>query len=419
MKKNILLIIHNFLPISGPRTIRWNMFIKKLISQGYKIDIITTNPSKYYPSYDESLLKEIPKDVKIIRTYPGPIYNFSYLYLPPDNKFKTSFKISTRNLLKCIFIKFVEPFLIPDKCIFWLPFAINKLRKFNKNKYDLVISSGYPFTGHIVGYFAKRKFRAPWIADYGPKNHRLRYYIDKLIEGYLLKHVNQVVVTTDATAKGFEKHFTFLKPQKIKIISQGANSQNFTKINPERNNGTFRIVYTGTFYKSIREPYIFFEAVKLLQNFAIEVIIAGHVDPECIQWAMRNCLQKNIIFLGYQNHERVVALQKGADVLLNFGWVNGHQIPGKIYEYFNAKRPILSIKYDNHDISAKIIKEFNCGLVAHNNKEEIMNVIKFLYNLKQTKQIENYFNHYPQNNYSWDSLAKKMENVIENVIYNK
>lgn len=160
----------------------------------------------------------------------------------------------------------------------------------------------------------------------------------------------------------------------------------------------------------------FFEAIKSLSNQNVEVLIAGHIDSHYVKWVEEKQLNTKIIFLGHQNSQKVIALQKGADVLLLFGWLNGYQIPGKIYEYFGAQRPILAIKYDEQDIAAKIISKQKCGVVVDNRKEDIINVIQHLYNLKQSGQIENHFDHSSLAKYDWQSLARKLEKTIDGVI---
>lgn len=428
MGKRLLLICHTFLPIAGPRALRWGQFVKYLICQGYEIDILTTLASKKHPAYDEKLLDAIPKEVNVIRTYPGPIYSFSYDHLPPKSNgvktFGTFLQTTVRSHIKRAFTRIVEPLLIPDKCIVWLPYALIALMKLKKKKYDLIISSGYPFTDHILGYYFKKWTGTKWIVDYGdpwsfyPGFHRWRYYIDKHIEGRLLKNVDHIIVTTESTAKGFVKHYPFLDPKGIDVISQGCDIRKYQEIIPEKGK-IFRIVYTGSFYNGLREPYVFFEAIKSLSNQNVEVLIAGHIDSHYVKWVEEKQLNTKIIFLGHQNSQKVIALQKGADVLLLFGWLNGYQIPGKIYEYFGAQRPILAIKYDEQDIAAKIISKQKCGVVVDNRKEDIINVIQHLYNLKQSGQMENHFDHSSLAKYDWQSLARKLEKTIADVLGHK
>lgn len=425
MEKKILLISHDFLPFSSPRSIRWGQFVKYLASKGYKIDVLTIMSLKRQTAHDENLLDTIPTQVNIIRTYPGLFHNIIYDYVSQNEKGINFYGISLKTLLqkqiKRVFNKIIVPLLIPDKFIVWLPFALIALLKLKKeNSYDIIISSSNPRTDHIIGYCFKKWTGIKWVVDYGdpwvfnPGFHRWRYHIDKQIEVRLLKAADHLIVTTEETAKGFMKHYPFLKPEKFDVISQGYDLQKYQEIRPEKGN-IFRIVYTGIFYGGIREPYTFFEAIKDLHNINIEVVIAGKIYPKYINWVIENKLNEKIIFLGYQAHQKIIALQKGADALLLFGWLNGYQIPGKIFEYFGARRPILAVKYDNQDIAAKIINQHNCGIVALNRKAEIGNAIKHLYNLKQTGQIEKHFNLCSLEEYTWQNLASKLEKVIENV----
>lgn len=424
MGKKIFLISHDFLPFSSPRSIRWGHFVKYLASQGHTIDVLTIKSLRHQTAYDENLLKSIPSQVNIIRTYPGPLHNIIYDYVSKNSKtlkfFGISFETLVRKIIKRVFNKAIVPLLIPDKFILWLPFALNTIKKLSKtNKYDIIISSSNPRTDHIIGYYFKKWTGTKWMVDYGdpwvfnPGFQRWRYFIDKQIEKRLLKVADYLIVTTKETAYGFVKHYPFLKTEAINVISQGYDDRKYQEIMPENGN-VFRIVYTGIFYDGIREPYAFFEAIKELDNLDIEVVIAGKIYPKFIKWVENNKLTKKIIFLGYQEQDKVIALQKGADALLLFGWLDGYQIPGKTFEYFGARRPILAIKYDDQDIAANMINEHKCGLVVLNKKEEILLAIKHLYNLKQTGQTEKYFNLRSVGEYTWYNLARKLSIAIEN-----
>jgi len=424
--KNIILISYDFPPLSGPRSLRWLQFVKYL-SKDYLIDVLTIQPEKGYGNYDRSLIYQIPKNVRIYRTYPGFIHRFSYRYLPLEKIKKVrkkSFKIILRKGIKNIYKNILSPFLIPDKMVEWLPWGLKKAKNLvRKKKYDLIISSAVPFIDHLIGYFIKKKTGISWIADYGdpwafnpffPFPWR-RHFIDCHLEAKLIKNMDNIIVTTKETADGFVKHYPFLDCQKITIIPCGYDYKDFQQVKPDKGK-KFRIVYTGIFYKD-RSPDIFLKSIKEL-NFDFELVIAGDISPEYIKIIEDLGIEEKVKLLGHQSHQQAIALQKGADVLLLLGWLKGYQIPAKIFEYFGACCPILSIKFDEKDIAARLIQKYNRGFIIYNNTKEIISAIKKMYNLWQKGKFESCFDLGELKEYSWDILAENLKKLIEKVTFN-
>jgi len=421
MKKKILLIAYNFPPIGGARGIRWYQLLKYL-SKNFSIDVLTIQPEKGYGNYDGSFLSKIPKNVRIFRTYPGPLHYFTYHYFPTEkiNKVRIkSFKKNLRRQIKDIYKNALEVFFVPDKMIEWLPLGLKKANVLiSHKKYDLIISSAAPFTDHLIGYFLKKTKGIPWISDYGdpwafnsfsPFPWR-RYLIDRQIEKKLLKKMDRIIVTTKKTAESYIKHYPFLNLEKFIVIPFGYDSEEFQDIKAEKGE-KFRIVYTGIFYKD-RSPDEFFKLIKSL-DFDFELVIAGDINQEYIKTIQDFGLNNKVVFLGHQSHQRAIALQKGADILLLMGWAKGQQIPAKIFEYIGARRPILAIKFDEKDLAAKLIQKHNRGISVHNNTEDIISALREMHSLWLRGKLDSFFELKEVKEYSWEYSAERLTRVIE------
>ncbi len=431
MKGKLLICAYYFPPIGTPRSYRWREFVTHLYSKGWKIDVLTIDTSNKHPNYDSKLLDNLPAEVRIFRTYPGIMHHFSSLLLSKDtdNREPTSsenqspLKQSAGRSLFRIFEKSLRTVFIPDEAVSWLPFAFSKGRRLIKeNSYDAIISSGFPFTCHIVGFFLKQASGGkPWIADYGDPwvynpSFRLpkwRSLIDKKLEARILKSVNKLIFTTDGTKEHYLNLYPFLKPENIKIITQGFSYKEFHESLPESTD-KFRIVYTGVFYKD-GEPFRFFDALKHVKEIwkDTEVIIAGNIaNKEYKRYVEHNSLSEVVQFIGFVSNKRSLALQKGATVLLLIGHGGGIQVPGKTYEYIAARRPILSIKMDNADSTSKIVERFKRGMSVENDPSIISESIIHLYNSWKNKHLESEFILEDVDEFRWDRLADKLEEAI-------
>jgi len=392
------------------------------------VDVLTVDPGMGCGTYEEASIGIIPMGVNVYRIYTGAIHKLNYWYLSPEKirnqDYRNSFKAVLIEEVKKICKRIAESILIPAKMIEWLLLGLGLAKKITrKNHYDLIISSAMPFTDHILAYFVKKWTAIPWIADYGdplafnPISPKIKWEHlgDKWIESKLLKAMDCIIVTTDETKKGFTEYYPFLKKGQIAVIPQGYSPEEFEGVQPELGN-EFRIVYTGIFYDDVREPYTFFDAIKHLKDIELEVIVAGNILPHYIKAAEENNIREKIIFLGHQPHKRAIALQKGADLLVLFGWLKGYQIPGKIFEYFGACRPILCITFDEKDIAGRLIKKYNRGMVVSDNREEIVSAVRKLYRLWRKRRLNEQFWLEPVKQYSWESRAKNLENVMRNCV---
>ena len=427
MNTKILLISYLFPPVSGPRSIRWAQMTKHLSNMGYDVDVLTINPEKGFGTFDENSLELLCDKVKITRTYPGILYKLNNKFLPVSgndvkdgNSELKRFKV--RPFLKTIYKKIFEPMLIPDKTVEWLPWGARELYKMRNNNYDLIISSSVPYTAHILGYIFKKWTRTKWIADYGdpwgfnPFCKSWRLHIDKIIEKHLLKSMDAIIVTNQQTADGFTQHYrTILKLNMISVVSQGFEKKTYEEIIPERGN-RFRIIYTGNFYGGLREPNIFFDALEQLRELDLEVLIAGDDHSYYQKLIKEKKLEKIVHFIGYQTHSKIVALQKGADVLLLLGNPNGYQLPGKIFEYFGACRPILTIKLNENDVATEFIERHRRGVIVSNQTQDIKKAIRLMYELKKNGKLEETYDCSYLDEYSWCYLATKLDKILRKII---
>ena len=407
----------------SPQSLRWFYLSRELSKLGYKIDVLTIK----MPERFKELLDSIPETIKIHRTYPGPFYSLTFKYSPPPSPStsptKSSSLWSTLSRIHYKIYKALNFIFIPDIFVEWLPFSLQKgLSLIKTNKYDLIISSSDPRVCHLAGYFLKKKSRIPWLADYGDPwlypipaiaETKFKRYILKKIENRILREMDAVIVTTEATKRLYLEQKPFLPEEKISVITQGYDMNMYKDVQPEVSS-KFRIVYCGSFYKKLRDPSAFFEAVKEIDNKDVEVIIAGRIN-EFAGIIKQGGLHNKIQYLGFLSHRRCLELQKGAAVLLNFGYRTGPQLPGKIYEYFGAGRPVLCIRGSDSDLSSDLTLGYNKGLVVSNNKKDIKEGILKLYDLWKEKLLETHFNLEEVEDFTWHKHAERLSEIIERI----
>jgi glycosyltransferase involved in cell wall biosynthesis len=394
------------------------------------VDVLTVQPVRWRSvvGIDEEIGKIVPRDARVVRTYPGPICKLLGMVTRSDAGAAPPSEKPTRQLYRKVLgdiWRFAKLLSVPDGKIEWAPWALRAVDSLlGQHKYDVVISFGYPFTCHIVAYFVKKKYGLHWIADYGdpwwcnPDTSwfpEWRRALDRVIEERLLKHCDRIVVCTEGTREAYLQEFSFLDERRVVVITNGYDVEEFKRIPPIQEH-KFRLVYTGRVY-NLQDSAAFLEALEKVQiDDDMEVIFAGPIPTFLMKGDAGERLSRIIKFLGYQQHSQVASLQMGATVLLLFGAPKGLQVPSKLIEYFAACRPILAIRYDDKDIGAQWVQSYNRGIVANNNPDEIAEAIQLLYALWRRGDIDRVFNLGELLDFSWDRLTERLEVIIREVV---
>ncbi len=123
------------------------------------------------------------------------------------------------------------------------------------------------------------------------------------------------------------------------------------------------MIYAG------RDPTPLFRALRLMGRAAdgIRVEFYGSPGAAILAGAARHGVSEKIRARDSLPHDEVVQLQCQADVLLLLQWNNPSEagnIPGKLFEYLGARRPILALGYEAGEM-ARIVRARAAGLLAN------------------------------------------------------
>jgi hypothetical protein len=383
------------------------------------------------PDRFRELTDTIPRDIRVHRTFPGPLHALTYHFSREASGTEVYDNVDRASSFRSALARFhsgvhraLNFILVPDTYVEWFPFALRRgTELIKKNHYDVLISASEPRTGHLAGYYIKKKSNIPWIADYGDPwiypisplytesaiKKKLLYYTERK----LLRSMDAVTFTADGTRRLYLEKYPFLDSDKTHIIKQGYDPGMISSVKEETPGG-FRIVYCGSFYKNLRNPVNFFHAVNELGRDDIEVVIAGRIN-EFAEVLKKGTGSSVIQYRGFVSHMKSLSLQKGATVLLHIGTASDIQVPGKLFEYLGAGRPILCIKDGEKDFSAEIISKHKKGIIVGNNKDDIKQGILALYDLWKKNSLNERFNLSGDTNFSWHKGAEKLGRIIENM----
>jgi hypothetical protein len=334
--QKVLVIAYYFPPMGLSGVQRTLKFVKYLPEFGWQPTVISTNSGSYY-AYDDTLLSELSEDISIVRT---------------EEKQKKNFKYPSTTIQKIG--RFVNGlFRQPDSKIGWKKKAIDLASKIiEEDKPDVIFSTAPPFTSHLVAAELSEKYDIPLVLDYRDQwygNHFNsmptifhKHYNKKLEESVLYKSKKIVVISREQKEK-LLKTYNLLKHNDISIVSHGYDRKDFENISVNKPVDKFIITHSGLFQDN-RNPKPFFIAFKKLvekHGDKVKLRLVGLMRNNHLRQIKSLKIESNIELIGNVSHNKSVEYLINSDIL----WIlqnDDIRTPGKLYEYFGAKKPILA-----------------------------------------------------------------------------
>jgi len=400
--KKILIISYYWPPAGGPGVQRWLKFVKYLPDFGWEPTVfIPENPS--YPIVDETLQKDVPKNLKMIKTKIWEPYQLAEKFGKDNKKFKAGqFDVGENQSWKAKLSIFVRGnFFIPDARVFWVKPSVEFLEKYLKvNHYDVLVTTGPPHSLHLIGLNLKKKlpdlkwiadFRDPWTEISYYKHLKLTKIADKKhrkLESEVFKNADVTLATSYTDAENFRKKganaFCITNGFDVDASTTLSMTEENSKTLPLSNSTTkFTLSYIGVL-EQLRNPEILWETLNdLVEENAdlkndFELKFVGRLDDKILQKIESSALKNNLTNLGYQTHDVALKHMQDSTVLLmtNFPQESSKGIiPGKIFEYLATGKTILSFGPKDADVE-KILNETKAGKhFGYEEKENLKNFI--------------------------------------------
>ena len=230
-----------------------------------------------------------------------------------------------------------------------------------------------------------------------------------------MRRMDRIMVLTPEMRDLCLSVFPALPPEKFTIVTPGYDPAEYASVPAEPPAaGTFRIVYTGLFYEGMRQPDRFFDGVARLAagRTDVEVVVAGNIGRDASARIARLCGDARTVFLGHQPHHRVVALQKGASVLLLLCWEGGYGFAAKAFEYIAARRPIVAVDYDGRDPAARFVRMRRRGLAVANDAEAVHRALADLDHLWAADRLTTVFDLDEVPDFAWSAVGQRVEETL-------
>jgi glycosyltransferase involved in cell wall biosynthesis len=277
------------------------------------------------------------------------------------------------------------------------------------------VSSHEPATTLELGLLAKRA-GYPWIIDLGdpvlapytPRRWRAR--------AYRLEHEAcggaDAVVLTSTSAADLMRNRHGVPDHKLHVITQGFDDRLPAVPAAYAESDALELFYSGSLY-AFRRIDRLLDAVRSASGVCLT--IASSHFPDALAQAIASSPQQ-VRYIGFLPHDQVLRYQRQADVLVNLSNEDPCQVPGKVFEYLGAGRPILHVcEHPAYDEAAAVIAQMCVGMAVENTVEAIAAALRVLAaDRRAGRSFE-----VPQvaiERYGWSALGERYSALLQQVV---
>lgn len=373
--KKVLIITYYWPPAGGPGVQRWLKFVKYLPE--FNIQPIVYCPENpLYPTLDSSLLQEVDSKITVLKhPIKEPLRFLSLLFKSKTNILsKGGIPDSKKQSLFERFLLYIRGnFFVPDARVFWVKPSVKYLSSYiSKHQIDTIITTGPPHSVHLIGMQLKVKHKLRWYADFRDPWTDISYHKNlNLTQNTQQKHLklerqvlntsDQIIVTSSQTKQLFSK----ITQPPISVITNGFDDENVSSITLD---SKFSLTHIGSLFDQ-RNPTLLWNVLsELIEEFPefkanFQLVLVGNVSAD-IKASMDSAkLTSFLKIVGSVTHNEAIMYQRKTQVLLLIEANTteaSYIIPGKLFEYINANRPILALGPKQSDIPS-ILKDTQTG----------------------------------------------------------
>lgn len=414
-KRKVLVLTYRFPPQGGGGVQRTLKFVKYLPQWGW-LPVVHTVRNPHWPLRDDTLLGEIPPEVRVYRTLTveferlqgaaGSLFTEAEREQSPGPSGKAA-SPQARSFLRRsgkAAANFVHRrILIPDPQVAWiLPAFLKSLYIARKGGMALMYTSSPPNSVQVLGLLLKRATNLPWVADFRDPwtegirrklayqgNHR-RQRLEAALERAVLTRADHIVVTTEKTLEQFAQKYPSVSATKFTVITNGFDPADFS-LDPAGpplfTPGEFNLTLTGN-VEAMFDAIPFFRALRELldedeeMRSRLKVNFIGTKRGKYDDYIKRNQLDTHVRYIAYVPHATSLQYLAESDVLflcqIPVYESASTKLSGKLFEYLYMRKPILALTLPG--LTSEILSRSGLGIVVDpNDWQEIKKALRDLY----------------------------------------
>ncbi|MCR4437596.1 MAG: glycosyltransferase family 4 protein [bacterium] len=355
--RKVLFVAYYFPPLGMGGVQRAAKFVKYLPEFGWEPVVVTVKDVAYFAK-DEALAREV-EGRRMHRT--GSLDPQRLLAMVRGSGQAAGHTGPSRGLgrLWRVYETLARWVFIPDAKVLWLPFATCRaMRLVKEERISVVVTTSPPVSAHLVGLVLRRWLGCRWVADFRDQwtgGHldlsptRLHSALNRALERLVLRCADAVVcVSRQLSVSLRDKSGRERLP--VAVIPNGYDEQDFRPVQMRRSSSR-NVVYCGSLSR-LADPSNLLKACASLVGQRPDLrgrlrltFVGESIGLDLSGLVARLGLHGLVHATGYVEHESAVRFLQEADVLvlLLTGTTSRDVVPGKVFEYLRAGKPILAI----------------------------------------------------------------------------
>lgn len=457
---NILLVAYDFPPIPSPQALRWAYLARELAHAGHQVRVIAPD----VPGYGAGGLPVLPASIQIHRVDPGKLSRLlfgrgqkraaSAVPAPATTAAPVALEAPAllaagvaghaaevlnwkgqlrRKIERTVRLEgglnwkgrlaerikdIASRHMFPDHRVEWVPHATAKLDELiSIQRPDVVVVSHEPACSLPVGLAAAKRglplavdMGDPVLAAYTPPKWRGKAL---KLERAVCHAATLVSVTTEAAAKLLLERHAQLGPERTLTITQGFDpsfeplpADRLFEFDPQR----LELLYTGSFY-SFRRAEALLGAITGTPG--VRLTVATINAPDYLRKAAEQ-YPESIRIVGFLPHRAALAAQRRCDVLVNLANADPVQVPGKVFEYLGAGRPLLHLRGAEQDATGAVVSRLQAGWDLPAEEGAIVAAFKQMLQLKsEAALVGRAAERAAVEQYGWPALAQSWASNLQ------
>lgn len=418
------MIVPFFPPTAGGGVYRSLGFVKHLPSFGWRTTVVSPRAEAFWIR-DDSLLREVPAECAVRRT--GTLSGQFLLSKLRGRARGGKTQVRSSRGFGAL-RKLGALALVPDTYVGWYPFAVREARRLlGEHTFDAIYSSSPPETSHLIARAVHRASGLPWVADFRdpwmnlhllPAPTRAHAMLHEKLERSVCERA-AVVVTN-------RWHFDLLRGRypglkDIRVIPNGYDGEKlepFAHLRPEA--GRLQILHAGMLTQK-RSAVAFLQGLKRFLDAAptarrhVRVIFAGARESRNDEAARALGLFDVVEFLDTVTHSESLRLERTSHILLLIKHLDRAYdgiVPGKLYEYIGARRPILALVPDG-EVKDMVRKLRRGEVVSQDDPEDVARALRTLYEKYAAGALEREYDLSERPEYTRKRLAGALAEYLE------
>ncbi|SHJ67917.1 glycosyltransferase family 4 protein [Pseudozobellia thermophila] len=399
--KKVLIVTYYWPPAGGPGVQRWLKFVKYL--RDFDIEPIVYIPENpHYPIEDPSLVKEVPKNISVHSRPVFEPYGFAKLLSSKKTRRISSGIIQNKNqsLVEKAMLWVRGNYFIPDARKFWVKPSVAYLSELLKTEnITTLVTTGPPHSVHLIGRSLKKELNLTWFADFRDPWTSIGYHKKlklskaaqekhKALEKAVLTEADHIITTSETT----KREFRGLTDRPISVITNGYDTGYAAEVDLDKN---FTISHIGSLLTG-RNPKNLWKALSRIASenavfrADLQLEFMGVVSQDVMDSLYRYELGPYIKMRGYVSHAEAQRKQRQSQLLLLVE-IDSEEtkgiLPGKLFEYIQAKRPILAMGPKEWEAGSIIAKTKSGKTFDYNSDSELTSAILAWYDAYKKNEL--------------------------------